>query len=423
MHFHLERLTPNNNSLWKFAKYFTRKSTNKISTLEGPNGPVHTDTDKANTLANHFEKVHYLTQKFSDTNTEQIVNDTYQKIKNESVNLSNLRKITTVEIYKAIKITRPKKAPGHDEIQNIILKNLPKEALIQLTIIFNSCLSLGYFPSAWKRANILAFEKPGKDKKLPQNYRPISLLPTMGKIFERLILNRVLAHLNKNKILIDEQFGFRAHRSTVQQLLRITYKVSDNFNKNKSTAMLLLDIEKAFDAVWHQGLIYKLENYNFPQYLIKLILDYLENRSFHVTVNDKNSTERNISAGVPQGSILGPILFIIYINDLPKSDKTSIGLFADDTTILSSSWSKNQAVKNIIDHFYILRKYFTKWKIKLNINKTEIIVFTHNIAEKLDQIIIDEKVVEPKDSVKYLGVHLDIKLNFSIHVKMRLYRF
>ncbi|CAD6232842.1 GSCOCG00007009001-RA-CDS, partial [Cotesia congregata] len=220
-------------------------------------------------------------------------------------------------------------------------------------------------------AAVLAFQKPGKDKLFPQNYRPISLLPTLSKIYEVVILNRIKTFENDNQILIGEQFGFRERRSTVHQLARITDYISTNFNINKSTAMTLLDMEKAFDTVWHKGLIYKLITLKFPTYLIKLINCYLTNRHFRVNFNNTLSNLQPSVAGVPQGSILGPTLFLYYINDLPKNEKTNTALFADDTAIYVASWNKKQAIKHLQERLDNIANFFDKWKLKLNNTKTE----------------------------------------------------
>ena len=314
----LKSLKPSNNTLWKLWKSFTRKSDNKIPTLHGPNGLVYTNKEKADVLADNFEKVHSLTKDFGNKKISKNVKKRYKKIKDKKVNLGTIKLTSPKEIQNIIKKMRPRKAPGHDGMQNIVLKNLSNKALVQFTNIINACLKLNYFPDTWKIANVLSFKKPGKDSLFPQNYRPISLLPTMSKVMERVILNRILEHESENKILISEQFGFRSNRSTVQQLVRITNEVSNNYNINKSTAMILLDIEKAFDTVWHKGLIYKLYKYKFPTYIIKTVQNDLKHRFFRTVVCNQESELRNVSAGVPQGSILGPVLFIYFITALDR---------------------------------------------------------------------------------------------------------
>lgn len=287
---------------------------------------------------------------------------------------------------------------------------------MQLTHIFNACIKMSYFPKNWKLAKILPFHKPGKDKHLPQSYRPISLLPTLGKILEMIVNKRLKAYITENNVLIAEQFGFRKSHSTVQTLARLTDFISTNFNINKSTGLLLLDIEKAFDTVWHEALIFKLNNYNVPLYIIKFIDDYLSNRAFAVNVRDKSSSTRTIVAGVPQGSILGPMLFILYINDIPKHDKTQIAIFADDTAIYSASWSKDVALKNLQDHISVLEAYYLKWKIKINVTKTDIIIFSHKNKKPNKQIKMYGESLEITNKVKYLGLILDPKLSFTHHV-------
>lgn len=333
------------------------------------------------------------------------------------VNTNDIIYVTPREIIRAIKTTKNRKAPGPDKIQNIALKNLPQKAIVQLTNIFNACLKLSYFPKKWKTANILAYKKPNKDKTLPVSYRPISLLNTMSKnkIFEKIILNRILKFENENKILIDEQFGFRRNRSTVQQLVRIVHNISCNFNINKSTAMILFDIEKAFDTVWHKALICLLFDYKFPYYLIKIVANYLKRRRFFVSVNNAKSSKKKIAAGVPQGSILGPILFIYFINCILQSPCTNVALFADDTAVSAASWKKSQAVKKAQVQFLKIRQFFEKWKIQINPSKTELIVFSKKIKETVPSITIDNQIIEPSKHVKYLGVYLDSKLSYTKH--------
>lgn len=189
------------------------------------------------------------------------------------------------EIFNIIRTLPTRKAPGIDNIQNIILKNLPRKPLVQLTNIINATLKLLHFPSHWKTGNITPILKKGKNQIEPSSYRPISLLSTMSKIHitERVILKRLNDFEEKENITVDHQFGSRKSHSTVQQVVRITNDISTNFNENAVTVMLLLDIEKAFDKVWIDGLIYKMIQYKYPHVLIKFINAYLKNRHFIVT--------------------------------------------------------------------------------------------------------------------------------------------
>lgn len=414
----LKSLSIQDNSIWKMAKVFTKPTMNTIPTLHGTQGLAITNKQKANALAENFEKVHHLTELMGSRQIRRVVNATFNNTKEQNINNDDIQQTTANEIKNAIKKTRPKKAPGPDGIQNIVLKQLPHKVLVQISNIFNASLRLSYYPSVWKHANVLAFQKPGKDKLFPQNYRPISLLPTLSKIFENIILNRLKKHESVNKQLIPQQFGFRQKHSTVQQLVRLTNHISTNFNINKSTAVALLDIEKAFDTVWHKGLIHKLNTLNIPIYLIKIIQNYLTNRTFAVIANRAQSDKQSIVAGVPQGSILGPVLFLYYINDIPTTQKTQVALFADDTAIYSSSWSKKVAIKNVQEHFNVILEHFYNWKIKINEAKTELVIFSKK-TKKVDipPLSVNNEIINPKRSAKYLGVILDDKLNFSQHVQ------
>ena len=169
------------------------------------------------------------------------------------------------------------------------------------------------------------------------NYRPVSLLPVFGKIFEKLIFNEIYSFLDREKLLNTNQSGFRPFDSCVNQLLTITHEIFSSFDCNPSLEVcsIFLDISKAFDIVWHKGLLYKLKSFGISGNLLNLIKHYLTNRSQRGLLNDQCSNWQPMLATVPQGSILGPLLFLIYINDLSDGLKSNVKLFADDTSLLS----------------------------------------------------------------------------------------
>jgi hypothetical protein len=184
-----------------------------------------------------------------------------------------------------------------------------------------------------KEAKVIALPKPGKDPKFTKDLRPISLLYTTGKLFEKGILKIVQMHVEERDLLNASQFGFRARHSTTIQCMRLAHHVTLNFNNKMSTAAVFLDIEKAFDTTWHTGFQYKLSKSHFSTSLIKLISSFLSNTKFRASVEGEMSTAREIQAGVPQGSVLSPTLYSLYVNDAPQSLGVHLALFADDTCI------------------------------------------------------------------------------------------
>lgn len=225
-------------------------------------------------------------------------------------------------------------------------------------------------------ALIIPIAKPSKDHSRTENYRPISLLPTLSKIFEKLILKRINTFINSNNIIPASQFGFRNNHSTIHQLLRLTDFIATNFQKSKHTLALFLDVEKAFDKVWHQGLLYKIRQYGFPQYLQQIIKSFLINRSFKVQVNLVQSSVYDITASVPQGSPLSPTLFNIFISDLPQLKHSKIALFADDTVIFTTHQNLTLGRNKLQDDLNTLTEWFQQWKIKINPTKCKAKIFS-----------------------------------------------
>ncbi|GFX64663.1 probable RNA-directed DNA polymerase from transposon X-element [Trichonephila clavipes] len=262
-----------------------------------------------------------------------------------------------------------KKLDRSDQVKNIALKSLPINAITHLTKIINRCLLLNHFPKPWKHATITMLPKPKKDLKFPINFRPISLISSIAKIYEKILLSRIEKHTADNGITPDFQHGFRGLRketSTCHQLLRVANKIIHGFNHSKTTGGLFLDVEKAFDRLWHNGLIYKMILLNYPDYIIHTLADYLDGRTFQIKIDATISRTGQIQAGCPQGSNLSPILYHIYTHDFPTSPVVEICLFADDAAIISQADRPQDVQENLQKYLTKLKKWLKLWRISIN---------------------------------------------------------
>ena len=240
------------------------------------------------------------------------------------------------EIISLIRKINPGKATGSDGISGQMLLLCDDSAILPLKIIFSNILSTSIYPDLWKIANVTPIFKKG-DKQLIKNYRPISLLPICDKILEKIIFNHLYSYLTANRLITKNQSGFRPGDSTTNQLLYLVDEIHQAFDSAEcfEVRAVFLDISKAFDKVWHDGLIFKLKQNGVSGGILKLFQNYLSNRKQRVVLNGSHSDYSVIESGVPQGSVLGPLLFLIYINDLERNIKSKIKFFADDTMLFS----------------------------------------------------------------------------------------
>ena len=215
-----------------------------------------------------------------------------------------------------------------------------------LELIFKSCLESGKFPLEWKKANVVPAYKKG-DKQLLKNYRPISLLPIARKIFEQILYNNMFEFFTKNHLISCSQSGFKPGDSCINQLLSITHEIYKSSDDGLNVRGVFLDISKAFDKVWHKGLLYKLKQNSISGNLLDTITDSLKCRKQRVALNGQFSSWTSIEAGVPQGSILGPLLFLICINDLSDDLMSNVKLFADVTSLFSVGHDVNTSSTNL----------------------------------------------------------------------------
>uniref|UniRef100_A0A2S2P0Y0 RNA-directed DNA polymerase from mobile element jockey n=1 Tax=Schizaphis graminum TaxID=13262 RepID=A0A2S2P0Y0_SCHGA len=370
------------------------------------------DTEKANVFASHLANVF----KPHDISPNQTQLTRIEQSLNSPLPMALPAKHTSPgEVMHIIKKLPTRKAPGHDLISNFIVKNLPNKAVLFLTLIFNSLLRLSYFPSIWKHSNIILISKPDKPPQLPTSYRPISLLPTFSKMFEKILLKRLLPLSDKANIIPHHQFGFRAKHSTTHQLLRTVDLISTSMESKHYCAAVLLDVAQAFDRVWHDGLLYKLKKFlTAPYYLI--IKSYLENRTFSVRVNYSYSVNFPILAGVPQGSDIAPFLYTIFAHDIPKTLHTSLGTYADDTIILASNDNPQTVSDRLQNHLNIIQIWSKKWKIKINDSKSSFITFSLRPGD-CPPVSFNNNLIPTTPVVKYLGLTFDKRLTWAQHLK------
>lgn len=278
---------------------------------------------------------------------------------------------------------------------------------------------LSYFPTEWKKAITVPIRKPGKPSDDIKSYRPISLLSTLSKIFERIILKRMNEHIEANQLIPNFQFGFRQAHSTTHQLMRVVKQVRSGFSHTKSTGMVLMDLKCAFDSVWHDAIVFKMNSAGFPLYLTKIVQSFLTHRTLQVKVNDSLSDEKCIPAGVAQGAVLSPTLFNIFIADLPANHFCEVAQYADDVAFMFTHKRGASVKKQLQVAVNRFSKYIKKWKLKLNPQKSESIFFTRRRAVRAfpnSSIDVEGHECEWSNSVKYLGMVLDSKLTLKKHI-------
>lgn len=321
------------------------------------------------------------------------------------------------EVQKEIKLLNNKKTPGYDQITAIVAKTLPKKGILLLTLIFNNILRLHHFPNQWKYAEVIMVPKPNKPENIISSYRPISLLTMFSKLFERIFLRRLLPVLERESIIPEHQFGFRHNHGTPEQCHRIINVIRDSLERKKYCSAVFLDIQQAFDRVWHLGILFKLKKVlPAPYYLF--FKSYLEERFFYVKVNDEVSDICPIKAGIPQGSVLGPVLYTIFTYDMPIREDVTVATYADDTALIAVNEAPDIASEMIQNQLNDIEVWLRKWNIKVNTDKSAHITFTLR-RQDCPAVVLNGTPIPQQTSVKYLGLHLDRRNNWKKHIQAK----
>ena len=402
-----KEIKKNPKCFWRMVREKTKvkESIPNLVTKEGKN--VQDDTEKAEILNSFFVSV------FTKENTREIpnLNDRpCQKLLEDIL-------ITETKVMKLLKNLKQSKSPGPDQIHNKVLYEIREQIVKPLTSMFQASLDSGQLPKDWKVANITPIFKKGK-RTDPNNYRPVSLTSAVCKIMETMIRDEIREHMEDQELFSQDQHGFRQGRSCNTQLLEAIHDWTNSIEEGHPVDVIYLDYRKAFDSVPFERLLKKLHAYGVRGKVLLWIRDFLRDRSQRVVLADTKSDMATITSGIPQGSVLGPMLFLIYVNDLPEEVLSTLKLFADDTKLYREI--QNDHDKEILQNdLNELMDWSVKWQLPFNIEKCKVLHLGKNnpkhkysIKSGTNNEVLLQEVEEEKD----LGIKFDSQLNFKQHI-------
>ena len=366
------------------------------------------DKEKADILANFFSSV------FTKEPEGEVPELSPKEVTQEWSELI----VSKEEVSAILRTLKPDKSPGPDNLHPAFLREIHEEIAEPLAIIFNKSLRDNEIPADWKTAKISAIFKKG-NKCLANNYRPVSLTSIICKTMEKLVRDHITNHMIGNKLFTAKQYGFMSGRSTALQLLKVLDEWTEALDNGTGVDCIYMDYQKAFDTVPHNRLVSKLSAYGTGQNMIKWIKNYLSGRMQQVTINGKTSEWHKVTSGIPQGSVIGPLLFITFINDLPDIVQSPVYLFADDTKIfrlIQNPEDRNTLQSDLTK----LTDWTNKWLLRLHPQKCKCMKLGKSSNEgdhKYSLLNTDlEEVTEEKD----IGVIIDQKFSFESHISEKV---
>ncbi|KAL4098793.1 hypothetical protein QTP88_023329 [Uroleucon formosanum] len=390
----------------------TKNSKKAWQLIKRLNGDPVTHTNDINVTANQVASQLLLNGKPG----AKIKREKLTRIRDSEQNNFQLD-FTLDELNESLKEMKNGKAPGVDEIMTEQIKEFSIKSKQWLLTFLNSCRDKALVPKMWRKAKVVALPKPGKDYKNPKNYRPISLLCHTFKLYERMIMNRIKRQIERK--LIPEQAGFRPGKNCTGQVLNLCQHIEDGYENKKATGVVFVDLSAAYDTVNHNLLLKKIYECTSDWHLVQIISSMLHNRRFTVTLNNKWSRWRNQRNGLPQGSVLAPMLFNIYTNDQPIIKETKHFLYADDLALAAQDTTFEIVERKLTRSLQELTNYYTKNQLRPNPDKTQVCSFHLRNREAKRELKVEwlGKPLGNTEHPVYLGVTLDRTLTFKEQCK------
>ena len=386
---------------WSFVKKL-RKDSMGIPALRSGGQLVSESTGKAEILNHQFESVF--------TNENPMVNLPTQQVHPPMPEII----VSEEGVFKLLNEQDENKAPGPDGVPAKILKLFAAQLTPALTHIFNKSLTTGILPEDWLSANISPIFKKG-DRATAANYRPVSLTPICCKLFEHILHSNIMRHFSEHQILTDRQHGFRANHSCESQLVLTVNDLAKSIDAKTPVDMIIMDFSKAFDTVPHNRLLHKLQNFGITGRTHTWISNFLTKRRQRVVVDGDHSQWVHVRSGVPQGTVLGPLLFLAYINDLPDKITSEVRLFADDC-VMYRPIHDDSDVERLQTDLNTLSLWQDNWQMQFNAKKCFVLKVSHSRTKSTHQYTLGQSILQETDSHSYLGVSITKDLKWDSHI-------
>jgi len=402
--------TSSNKEWWKLLKRSIPGTTkSSVPQLEVDGSIVSESAEKANAFNAFFA---------AQCNYDAGDNSPTQSSLRPELSLCDI-KFSRQLVLRTLKSLDTTKATGPDHISPIVLRKCASQLAFPLAYLFQLSFNSGVFPTSWKFANVTPVHKKGS-KSEPSNYRPISILPVMSKVMEMVVNEQLREYLEVNQLLCPTQYGFRKNRSTVDVLSVLSQSWQNALNSGKEVIAITLDISKAFDRVWHAGLIAKLPSFGIGGRLLNFVSDFLSGRTQSVVLDGQSSNNLSINAGVPQGSVLGPTLFLLFIDDMRMNLDNNLHLFADDATLhaqINDSLDAQTTCDSLQADLHKIEEWSKRWCVSFNPSKCESFVLSRKRQPFNPCLNFCGARLSNVTSIKLLGITFTSDLNWNTHIQ------